>query len=198
MARPSNTHERRVEIVEGLLRVMSERGYERASINEIARAAGLTAGLIHYHFGSKQQILLALVERLASAFQTRLAGRLRRAGDDPVKRLHAFLDAHLALDGSADPRIVAAWVTVGAEAIRQPEVRAAYVDATRKRLDTLRELLAACLHARGRGTRDARKLAGMLLAAIEGAYQFSAAAPELLPAGYAAPTLRRMVEGILA
>ena len=47
MARPSNTEERRQQIVQGLLRVMAERGYERASIAEIARAAGLTPGLVH-------------------------------------------------------------------------------------------------------------------------------------------------------
>ena len=103
---------------------MSERGYERASVAEIARAAGLTTGLIHYHFASKQNVLLALVERLAAGFEARFNERLDRAGDDPIKRLHAFVDAHLALDTAADPQAVAAWVTIGAEAIRQPEVRA--------------------------------------------------------------------------
>ena len=56
MARPSNTEERRQQIVEGLLRVMAERGYERASIAEIAKAAGLSPGLVHYHFTEKQEL----------------------------------------------------------------------------------------------------------------------------------------------
>lgn len=58
MARPTNTDARRAEIVEAMLRVMARRGYARASIAAIAEEAGLTAGLVHYHFRNKQAILL--------------------------------------------------------------------------------------------------------------------------------------------
>ena len=40
---------------------MADRGYERASVTAIAKAAGLTPGLVHYHFHNKKEILLALV-----------------------------------------------------------------------------------------------------------------------------------------
>ena len=50
MPRPSNTSERRKEIVSGLLHAMARRGYAETSMPEIARAAKLTPGLLHYHF----------------------------------------------------------------------------------------------------------------------------------------------------
>ena len=50
MARPRNTEERRRQIVDGLRLVMAENGYDGASVQAVAKAAGLTAGLVHYHF----------------------------------------------------------------------------------------------------------------------------------------------------
>ena len=45
MPRPPNTEQRRSQIVGGLARVMAERGYAKATIQAIAKAAGLSPGL---------------------------------------------------------------------------------------------------------------------------------------------------------
>ena len=39
-----------------------ERGYYRASSNEIARRAGVSWGVIQYHYGSREELLLAVFE----------------------------------------------------------------------------------------------------------------------------------------
>src|ERR1051325_1811277 len=64
MPRPSNTALRQDQIKDALLSVMAERGFDAATVAHIAQAAGLAPGLVHYHFASKQQILLALVRDL--------------------------------------------------------------------------------------------------------------------------------------
>jgi TetR/AcrR family transcriptional regulator, transcriptional repressor of bet genes len=195
--RPSNTEERRAQIVEGLLEVMATAGYECATITAIAEAAGLAPGLLHYHFETKQDILVALVERLARGLQARIAAHLARAGDDPRRRVHAIVDAFVARGDDADPRAVAAWVVVGAEAVRQREVRALYGDALRGLLEQLHGELAGYLRAERRTTRNAAKISAAVLSAIEGAYQIAVGAPGLLPEGFAAPMLRRMVDGLV-
>lgn len=193
MPRPSNTEERRQQIVAGLLKVMAERGYERASVGEIAKAAGLGAGLVHYHFSDKQEILLTLVEQLAATARQRVAARLARVKDgDARAKVDAFLDAFLATGGDADPAAVASWVTISAEAIRQPEVRAAYEKVVRADLEQLESLVAAVV-----GRRRARALAAGLFAAVQGYFVLSASAPGLVPAGSAAGTVRRMAAGLL-
>ena len=87
MPRPSNTAERRAQIIEGLLNVIAEGGYEGATIASIAKSAGLGSGLVHYHFANKQAILLALVERIVGLIEARYAHRLGAAGEDPSARL---------------------------------------------------------------------------------------------------------------
>ncbi|UJR80135.1 TetR/AcrR family transcriptional regulator [Sandaracinus amylolyticus] len=198
MARPSNTGARRAEIVDALLRVLAERGWAAATTAEIARAAGMTPGLLHYHFASKQEILLALVERLTATLQDRFERRAERAGDDPRARLFALLDAHVALDDDADPAAVASWAAIAAEAGHQPEVREVYARAIAKQLDAIDDLVSATLRAEGREVRGARRIAAGLLAAIEGAYRIAASAPGVLPEGFAAPTITRIAEGLLA
>src|SRR3712207_4627544 len=148
MARPSNTEERRQQIVEGLLRVMAERGYERASIAEIAKAAGLSPGLVHYHFTEKQEILLTLVEQLAGRVRERVKARLGRVKGGARAQVDAFLDAYLATGEDAEPSSVAAWVTISAEAVRQPEVRAAYEKVVRADLEHLEDLVGAVIGRR--------------------------------------------------
>jgi TetR/AcrR family transcriptional regulator, transcriptional repressor of bet genes len=191
MPRPSNTEERRQQIVEGLLRVMSERGYERASVQEVARAAGLSPGLVHYHFKDKQEILLTLVEQLAARARTRVAERVQRARG-ARGQVEAFLEAYLSTGEGADPAAVAAWVTISAEAVRQPEVRAAYAQVVRADLERLEELVAAVV-----GRRRARAVAAGLFAAVQGCFVLAAAAPGLIPAGSAASTVKRMAAGLL-
>lgn len=196
MGRPSNTEERRVQIVEGLLSAMAEHGYDGASIQRIAERAGLAPGLVHYHFASKQEILLALVDYLSALLDARFERRLRSA-TSPRARLYAFLDAHVALGADASPAAVACWVGIGAEAVRDPHVRVAYRDAIRHGLDRLESLVASVLEDEGRTRGACREIAAGLMAAIHGCYQLATAA-NATPRGSAAPTVRRMAEGLLA
>jgi len=185
MPRASNTEARRAEITGALLAVIARHGYEKATIQAIAAQAGLAPGLIHYHFRSKQEILVSLIGAMAQAAHARFLAVL---GDqvEPWPRLRAYLHARLGLGDGAAPDIVAAWVMIGAEAVRQPEVRAVYQRMVADELALLRTLLADCLAARERDTASAAPLAAGLAALIEGAYQLSSAAAEVMPKGYAA------------
>jgi TetR/AcrR family transcriptional regulator, transcriptional repressor of bet genes len=195
MPRPSNTEERRRQIVSGLLNRMGRLGYDGTSIQAIAEAAGLTPGLLHYHFGSKQEILLALVDLLREGVRARFDA-LAAGSREPWKRLYAFIDAHLALGEGADANAVACWVAIGAEASRQPAVRQAYAAAVRADLAALEQLVEAVLAAEGRRSRNVRHLAAGLLAAIHGTYQLAVSA-QAAPEGFAAPTVRRMARGLI-
>ena len=186
MARSSNTEARRAEITGALLAVIARHGYEKATIQAIATQAGLAPGLIHYHFKNKQEILVCLIGALAQAAHARYVAVL---GDQvaPLERLRAYLHARLGLGAGAAPDIVSAWVMIGAEAVRQPEVRSVYRQMVADELALLTTLLGDCLRTRGRDTGTATSLAAGLAALIEGAYQLSSAAAEVLPRGYAAP-----------
>ena len=176
--------------MQALQTVMAKSGYEKATIQAIAAAAGLAPGLLHYHFKSKQEILVSLVTTLAGHAQQRFA-QLAGTATDPLQRLRAYIDARLALGAGAAPDVIVAWVMIATEAVRQPEVRDAFGRAVVAELDLLTSLLADCLRAQRRDEAPARQLAAGVLAMIEGSYQLACAAGAVMPVGYAAEAALR-------
>jgi AcrR family transcriptional regulator len=66
-----------------------EEGYYRASSNRIARRAGVTWGVIQYHFGTREQLLLAVVRDGAEDLLRRLQDATI-AGDTVEARLDSL------------------------------------------------------------------------------------------------------------
>ena len=62
MGRPSNAEQRRPQIVRAAVRVVARHGFDGASVQAIAKEAGLSPGLLHHHFGSKADILYAVLD----------------------------------------------------------------------------------------------------------------------------------------
>jgi TetR/AcrR family transcriptional repressor of bet genes len=185
MSRKSNSEQRRQEIVFALLATMAEHGYEKATIQAIAQKAMLTPGLIHYHFKSKEEILLHLVRFLAELSRVRYE-QFAATANTSDEKLKAYIDARLALGTGANPEAVAAWVVIGAEAVRQPAVREIYQEAVATEFILLTGLLKSCLSDKGKSTKNVSQLAAGLLALMEGAFQLASAARDIMPQGYAA------------
>jgi AcrR family transcriptional regulator len=65
--------DRRAAILDAALEVFSKRGYNGASIDEIAQAAGISKALIYEHFPSKKDLHVSLLERHTQEIFVRLA-----------------------------------------------------------------------------------------------------------------------------
>ncbi len=53
----------RERLIEAAMRLFAERGYRDASVQAIGEAAGISRGSIFWHFGSKEGLLWAVVQR---------------------------------------------------------------------------------------------------------------------------------------
>src|SRR3954462_15303737 len=86
--------DRRAAILDSALEVFSKRGYNGASIDEIAQAAGISKALIYEHFPSKKDLHVSLLDMHVQELFDRLAANA--ATDDPGDvRLRNGLDAFL-------------------------------------------------------------------------------------------------------
>ena len=89
--------ERRTGILDAALAVFSQSGYHSASIDDIAREAGVSKALIYEHFASKQELYADLIARNARELTLRLAGALVGLElESSAARLAAGLDAFFA------------------------------------------------------------------------------------------------------
>ncbi|MFD8752052.1 TetR/AcrR family transcriptional regulator [Kitasatospora sp. NPDC059577] len=63
----------RARIIEVSLELFSEQGYEQTSLREIADRLGVTKAALYYHFKTKDDIVLGIVERMAAPIDETVA-----------------------------------------------------------------------------------------------------------------------------
>lgn len=85
--------ERRDQILSVARRVFAEVGYEDASIDDVAAAAGVTKPVVYRHFTGKRDLYLAVLEVHLSELISRLWVALS-SSPDPRERLRAGLQAY--------------------------------------------------------------------------------------------------------
>lgn len=86
--------ERRAQILDATREVALVRGLANLRVNDVAQHLDVSSGLIHYHFSSKDELLVEMLRAMA----TDDVARLRETVDDdadPVDRLDALLRAYL-------------------------------------------------------------------------------------------------------
>jgi TetR/AcrR family transcriptional regulator, cholesterol catabolism regulator len=96
------------EVASGLFRA---NGYAATSIRDIARALDIQGASLYAHVASKEDLLWAIVDRAASAFE--LAADLavdETDNADAVERLAALVEAHIEVV-TADPERSSVFVT---------------------------------------------------------------------------------------
>src|SRR5215472_18400308 len=61
--------------------ILSEKGYEATTVKEVAHVAGVSPGLFHYYFASKDELLIAVL-REAGVRYGQMMGALRASGPE--------------------------------------------------------------------------------------------------------------------
>ncbi|GAB6043910.1 TetR/AcrR family transcriptional regulator [Endothiovibrio diazotrophicus] len=77
-------------------RLFAEKGYEAVSVRALAGAAGVTPAMIHYYFGNKEGLYLAVLREALAPTLKRIAG-LQAAGRHDRGALAELLQAHMEL-----------------------------------------------------------------------------------------------------
>ncbi len=93
IAKGKKSEETRSRILEAALLVFRERGFEKATMREIAAEAGVAVGAAYYYFDSKDAIVLAFYERSEARMHREIEAALDVIPGDGVKTLEARLKA---------------------------------------------------------------------------------------------------------
>lgn len=134
----------RRELLDAGLRVFSRKGYAAATLDDVAREAGVTRGAVYWHFGGKAELYQALMsERFAPA--NAALGQLLAADQPPLAKLRALMVRALCyLEEDADYRAVLELTLFKSEA--GPDMlpgMAAKIQATHELHATLARLVRA-------------------------------------------------------
>jgi AcrR family transcriptional regulator len=91
LPRPNADPATRRKVLDAAVSCIIERGFYRASSNEIARQAGMTWGVIQYHFGTREQLMLAVLEDMSGRWVD-LVEHANIDDGDASARLHQLVD----------------------------------------------------------------------------------------------------------
>jgi TetR/AcrR family transcriptional repressor of nem operon len=158
----------RDQLLEAAQRLLLERGYDAAALDDVCAAAQVTKGGLFYHFESKEQLAAAAIERFYGQLVDKGRDAMGAASADPAQLLWRYLDAIVAL---LDDPLLSRGCLLGAMALQTPQTHPAVATAAQTALGhwqaTLTELIAAAARQHGVSVK-AQELADGLLAAIEG------------------------------
>ena len=87
-----NDESTRARVLDAAVACILDEGFYRASSNKIAKRAGVTWGVIQYHFGTREALLVAVHERGLEELDRCLTGAVI-VGDTVEARLESFVDA---------------------------------------------------------------------------------------------------------
>lgn len=158
------TNQTRDRLIEAAFAVVAREGLEAASVKTIAAEAGITPGLTHYHFPTKDALLEAALRRALEAYRQRL--RARRATTAPADQLAAFFaDARAGAEADAD--FFRVRLAFAAQALSHPHLAAVLRDMNAAAAEETALTFAA---ARGQDVPDERDkaLAATLKATFDG------------------------------
>ncbi len=84
------TAARRKQILDAATQVFAEKGFHRATIKDISRAAGIADGTIYTYFTSKTEVLLGILNRLNESTE-----REQQLMPEGVSDMRSFFTSYL-------------------------------------------------------------------------------------------------------
>ncbi|MBY6275420.1 MAG: hypothetical protein CWE10_04245 [Symbiobacterium thermophilum] len=177
---PAHMERRREAILNAAMEVFIAKGYQVATVGDIAQQAGLSVGAIYRYFPTKADLMLALVrERLGRA--PALFARLTARVEDPWERLVRCVELFTAALRVRHPGTGRLLLVTMAEAVQNGEVRRGLHDRFAGLADYVAGIIAEGV-ARGRFRPDVdpRTVAALLLSMADGvAVYWVTGAPDL-------------------
>ncbi|WP_159501706.1 TetR/AcrR family transcriptional regulator [Microbacterium sp. 18062] len=131
MSQPSATRSRentRARLVDAASEVFAESGLEGASVEAICERAGFTRGAFYSNFGSKEELLLALMRRIAEEKLARVVRRVSELGPEQDRPRDPAAVVSQVLDVEHDERATTVLMSeIRTNAMRDPQLAAAYL-----------------------------------------------------------------------
>jgi AcrR family transcriptional regulator len=159
---------RRAQLIEATIETIAARGYSRTTLTEVAQTAGLSHGLVLFHFKTKEMLLAETLAHLAEEYRQNWQAALAAVGSDPAEQLNALIEADFN-PAICTPTRLAAWCAFWGEAQSRPLYQSTYGgldEAYNRQL----EAICARLSDLGRYGRDPVRVARIIRVTTEGVW----------------------------
>jgi betaine-aldehyde dehydrogenase len=152
---------RRRQLIDTTIETMAEVGFVATTLGQIARRAGVSAGLVAHYFGSKDGLLEATMRALGARVSRSSARRQARA-TTPRARVQAIIDANLAPE-EFDQRTGTVWLAFWGQTLHSEQFKRVQAAYQRRVISNLRHALRPLAEP-----AEAQRIAESIAAIIDG------------------------------
>ena len=121
--RKASKETRRQQLIEATIDSLARRGYSDTTMADVADGAGLSRGIVNFHFESKEKLLVATLQYMADEYAAHWRTALEKAGDDPARQMAVLVAADFDR-AICNKRKLAAWCAFWGEAKSRPTYQA--------------------------------------------------------------------------
>lgn len=117
--RKASREVRRQQLIDATIATLARVGFSRTTLTEVAATAGLSHGLIIFHFETKEKLLTETLQFMAREYRDNWEKALAEAPKTPAAQMDALIRADFT-DAICAPDRLAAWSALWAEAQSRP------------------------------------------------------------------------------
>jgi AcrR family transcriptional regulator len=180
----------RERLIAAALKLFGEKGYQSTSVADVQRESDCHSGSFYHFFPTKQDLLLAVLERYRTGIVPMLIEPAWAGVNDPIERIFALLARYRVL---LDMSRCAYGCPIGSLALElhepDPEVRQLLAGNFTGWIDQIENCLIEARKVLGRGL-DTRRTASFVLTVMEGGVMQARTYRDLRPFDAAVASLR--------
>jgi TetR/AcrR family transcriptional repressor of bet genes len=121
--RKASKETRQLQLIEATIDSLAKRGYSDTTMADVADGAGLSRGIVNFHFESKEKLLVATLQHMYDEYAAHWRNALHKAGEDAAQQLQALVAADFDR-AVCNKRKLAAWCAFWGEAKSRPTYQA--------------------------------------------------------------------------
>jgi TetR/AcrR family transcriptional repressor of bet genes len=167
LSRAEGKHRSRQKLITATINSIAKCGFAETTLARVSAGAGLSRGIVNFHFRSKDALFLEALKFLSREYQENWSRAFDEAGPTAAEKLEAVLMVDFEPPISNRNRI-AAWFAFYGQAKSRPTYMTACSDVDQVNHDSIIELCRTIIEEGGYPNLEPERVAGGLSAMGEG------------------------------
>lgn len=173
--------ESRQRILDAVIQIAAERGYEGTTVALVSERSGLPVSSIYWHFGKKDDLIAAVIQRSFDEWEAELEELPFLSADMTSQEMFVAMLNHEAGSLVEHPDFLRFGLMLALEErLEEPRARRIFLEVRRKSLDRIERGFILLMALQGVDDEEfAKKAATLTMAAVDGLFIARQANPEV-------------------
>ena len=112
--RSENKKNSNLRLISSTIKNLSKKGINDLTMNDVSQGAGLSQGIVNFHFKSKELLLIETLKFISNEYLTSFDKYLKKAGDDPKLKIINMIENDFSFK-ICTPEKISVWFTFFSE-----------------------------------------------------------------------------------